>query len=220
MPNQADRDKGEQRSKPSRPHSYKESAKRRQTKQENKRTIEQAAWDIFSRKGFDASTNRDIISSSGVSPGTFYSYYGSKEAIFRDVLASLVEKIRVASHDARMREGSIEDRLRISFRVFLELIASLPQGRSFCERNQHHIRDILYREGIIGGIISDMRDDYKTEIITGMPPEEEMLIVRLIFAVGLEAALLLSSNEELDARRVSDLSSKFALFGLNFWATK
>jgi hypothetical protein len=58
--------------------------------------------------------------------------------------------------------------------------------RSFCERNQHHIRDIIYREGIIGGIISDMRDDYKTEIITGMPPEEEMLIVRLIFAVGLK----------------------------------
>jgi hypothetical protein len=71
MPNQADRDKGEQRSKPSRPHSYKESAKRRQTKQENKRTIEQTAWDIFSQRIQTLQQNRDIISSSGVSPGTF-----------------------------------------------------------------------------------------------------------------------------------------------------
>ena len=49
--------------------------------------IQQAALEEFSEKGFLGASLRQIVKNAGVTPGAFYGYFSSKEALF----ASLVE---------------------------------------------------------------------------------------------------------------------------------
>ena len=59
--------------------------------QENQRRIESAARDLFTSQGFHGTNNREIAEKVGVSTGTIYTYFPSKEAIF----ASLAQRYRL-----------------------------------------------------------------------------------------------------------------------------
>jgi len=43
--------------------------------------IIRVAWDLFSRKGFEETTLNDIIGAAGISKGTFYYYFRSKDIL-------------------------------------------------------------------------------------------------------------------------------------------
>ena len=58
--------------------------------QENQRSIEDAALELFTSQGFHGTNNREIAQKVGVSTGTIYTYFPSKEAIF----ASLAQRYR------------------------------------------------------------------------------------------------------------------------------
>jgi AcrR family transcriptional regulator len=53
-----------------------------QRTQENQRRIEAAALELFTTQGFHGTNNREIAEKAGVSTGTIYTYFPSKEAIF------------------------------------------------------------------------------------------------------------------------------------------
>jgi AcrR family transcriptional regulator len=55
---------------------------RHSTIEHNKRRIERAALQLFTRKGFHGTTVREIASRAGISMGKLYIYYHSKEEIF------------------------------------------------------------------------------------------------------------------------------------------
>ena len=57
---------------------------------ENQRRIEAAALELFTSQGFHGTNNREIAQKIGVSTGTIYTYFPSKEAIF----ASLAQRYR------------------------------------------------------------------------------------------------------------------------------
>ena len=58
------------------------SGKREQTKQQNRRTILDAAREVFGEIGYETATVRDIIRRTGLSVGSFYNYYRSKEEVY------------------------------------------------------------------------------------------------------------------------------------------
>jgi AcrR family transcriptional regulator len=60
---------------------------------ENKRKIERAALQLFTRKGFHGTTVREIADRAGVSMGKLYIYYDTKEDIFIDLVHSLGKKM-------------------------------------------------------------------------------------------------------------------------------
>ncbi len=55
---------------------------REQKKLQTRRAIEVAAIDLFSRKGFDATSMEDIASAAGVGKATIYGYFPAKDDIF------------------------------------------------------------------------------------------------------------------------------------------
>jgi AcrR family transcriptional regulator len=57
---------------------------------ENQRRIEAAALQLFTSRGFHGTNNREIAEKTGVSTGTIYTYFPSKEAIF----ATLAQRYR------------------------------------------------------------------------------------------------------------------------------
>ena len=81
--------------------------------------ILEAAEDLFSASGFDAVTVRDIAERAGISHALVHRYLGSKEDIFRAVLAHRQEAILAAAPDFSdllattsviMREGLTNNR--------------------------------------------------------------------------------------------------------------
>lgn len=52
-------------------------------KTRRRKEIVQAAWELFGEKGFDATTIDDMTERAGLSHGTFYLYFSSKEDILR-----------------------------------------------------------------------------------------------------------------------------------------
>ncbi len=53
--------------------------------QRTKARVLQSALDLMREKGYANTTIRDVCSSAGVSVGTFYSYFNSKEDVFSDI---------------------------------------------------------------------------------------------------------------------------------------
>lgn len=60
-------------------------------KQNVKRRIVDAAWELFYEKGYDDTTVEDIIKLSDTSKGSFYYYFGSKDSLL-DTLSTILDE--------------------------------------------------------------------------------------------------------------------------------
>ena len=79
-----------------------------------------SAKEVFSEKGFHKTKVSDIVKKAGVSQGTFYIYFKSKEEIFKELILQLKEKIL---NIVREKDGSsLEENLLRMNRDFLELL--------------------------------------------------------------------------------------------------
>src|SRR5271166_4757971 len=63
------------------------------TFEKRKLKLERAALQLFTRKGFHGTTVREIAEKAGVSMGTLYIYYDTKEEIFTDLVQSMGAKM-------------------------------------------------------------------------------------------------------------------------------
>ena len=60
--------------------------------EERKAEMVAAAWRLFSENGYDQTTVNAIIESLGVSKGTFYHYFTSKEDILNAVVKTMTQE--------------------------------------------------------------------------------------------------------------------------------
>ena len=60
-------------------------------KEQRRAHILESALEVFATKGYHAATVSDIINKAGVARGTFYLYFGSKRALFDQLLDDLFE---------------------------------------------------------------------------------------------------------------------------------
>ena len=85
--------------------------KRKITKEQNRAAIQKAAWEVFCTIGMDAANIRDIVNRSGLSPGTFYNYYRTKEAIFEALSQELLNRLRAETRASRAKATNLEELL-------------------------------------------------------------------------------------------------------------
>ena len=72
----------------------------RRRKPDRPQEIMRAALDVFSRRGFMATRLDDVAEQAGISKGTLYLYYSSKEELFRAIVhASVDEQVESAQQD-------------------------------------------------------------------------------------------------------------------------
>jgi len=97
-------------------------------------TLVRAAREVFSRDGFVDARIADIADEAGVAHGTFYSYFESKEQIFRAVIHELeldLAKTRPNSNDNLPPAARIEEANRQYLRAYRDnaaLFATLEQA--------------------------------------------------------------------------------------------
>ena len=74
--------------------------------------ILQSALSLFSEKGYDATSVREICEASGITKPTLYHFYGSKEGVYRALVDGTLESMRMQMTQALEEGGSLADRLR------------------------------------------------------------------------------------------------------------
>ena len=63
-----------------------------------------AALDVFLARGFDAAKLDDVAKQAGVAKGTLYLYFASKEALFEELIRSVIASPLQAAGEAMMKQ--------------------------------------------------------------------------------------------------------------------
>ena len=73
--------------------------------------ILQGALTLFSEKGYDSTSVREICAASGITKPTLYHFYGSKEGVYRALVDGALDRIRRELAGALDEEGPLRERL-------------------------------------------------------------------------------------------------------------
>src|SRR4030042_5965625 len=148
---------------------------KRRTKSESpNKTVRQrilsCAIDLFTKKGYTATTVREIVGAAGVTKPVLYYYFRNKEGIYLELIRGAYAKFDALLDSSREQWGSVTERLlRFSdhvFSLFMEnievarLMYSIyyvpPQGAPFFDFDTYHLKfqdamRRLVKEGIRKG---------------------------------------------------------------------
>ena len=79
-----------------------------------------SALELFSSKGYDATSVREICEAAGITKPTLYHFFGSKEGVYRALVDGALDDFRQAVTRAMQAPGSAVDRLRRVGRAYFE----------------------------------------------------------------------------------------------------
>ena len=109
-----------------------------------------AAKEIFEEHGFLEARISDIAERAGLSHGSFYTYFDSKEQVFREVAAAVDDELGAPLSDVILSPSSSrlspQDRLREAMRVHFETYRKQARIMGIVEevsRYDDHVRDLL-----------------------------------------------------------------------------
>jgi AcrR family transcriptional regulator len=89
-----------------------------------------AAAAVFERDGFLDARIADIAAGAGVATGSFYTYFSSKEEIFREVVDELIDALYRQSHVGGIAGSDPVDRIAAANRLYVESFER--NARLFC----------------------------------------------------------------------------------------
>lgn len=147
-----------------------------------RRLLDAAAFE-FGEKGFHDSSIVSITARAGVALGTFYTYFESKEALFRAMVSDISEQVRtMAGATLSATSGDVFARERLAFGAFLSFVrdhkayyrildeaefVAADEWRAHYENAAKRILERL-REGEAKGELSGPIDEAHAWAIMGM----------------------------------------------------
>ena len=137
------------RSEPSAPTSS-----RQRRKEARPQELLDAALDLFVERGFAATRSEDVAMRAGVSKGTLYLYYPSKEELLKEVIRqNVINQIAEGEEIIRRFEGSTPDLLALVLRMWWERIGETrasgiiklmtSEVRNFPEVAQFYVDEVV-----------------------------------------------------------------------------
>jgi AcrR family transcriptional regulator len=194
-------------------------SKREQAREERRGQILEAALVVFSDKGYHATNVSDVAAKAGVSQGTIYWYFDSKDELFEAAILAVFEQFGADTMIGMLDHETATEKLRgltsalvgfgevaqNLFTLFLGYWASSPDR----ERAAKLWSDLLgeYKELIVGIVDEGIRNrEFK-------PVDAEAFVWMLMAAYdGLAAYLTLMPD--LDLVRISETFVETLLAGL------
>lgn len=79
------------------------------------------ALELFSTKGYDATSVREICEAAGITKPTLYHFYGSKEGVYRALVDGALESFRARFRAQIEGPGTARERLRDVARGYFEI---------------------------------------------------------------------------------------------------
>ena len=195
--------------------------KREQLREERRRQILEAALTVFTQKGFNAANVSDVAAGAGVSQGTIYWYFDSKEELFQaailyaftdfgEMTLGAFQHYTTATEKLRALAQAMEDFADMAeglFMLFLGYWASSDRREESAQVWVDLLRQ--YKDAVAGVIEEGVR---KGEF---RPVDAEGLVWALLAAYdGLAAYGMFIP--EMDLKRVNRAFVETVLDGLRF----
>lgn len=129
-------------------------AKRERRKEARPGELLEAALALFVDKGFAATRSEEVAAKAGVSKGTLFLYFPSKEELFKAVvIENLAGRFKQWNEEFESFEGSTADMLRYCMKVWWEKVGSTPasgltklmlsEGNNFPELAAFYRREVV-----------------------------------------------------------------------------
>lgn len=93
------------------------------------------ALELFASKGFGQVGMRELASHLGLTPGSLYHHYPSKQHLLLDLIEEFYEELLGTLRRIEKRRRPVEERLRTLIRAHLKLHRDLPQHFRLVERD-------------------------------------------------------------------------------------
>ncbi|MDM0018065.1 TetR/AcrR family transcriptional regulator [Variovorax saccharolyticus] len=130
------------------------SAKRERRKEARPGELLEAALDLFVEKGFAATRSEEVAARAGVSKGTLFLYFQSKEELFKAVvIENLAGRFTEWNQEFDEYEGTTADMLRYCMRIWWERVGAtkasgltklmMSEGRNFPELAEFYRREVV-----------------------------------------------------------------------------
>jgi len=196
-----------------------EPSKREVMREERRRQILEAALAVFSQKGFHATNVSDVAAQAGVSQGTIYWYFESKEELFEAAILSVFDQIGSEAMAGIFQHETATGKLRALtdtmaglgelvenvFMLFLGYWASSPRRG---EAAKEWIEILVGYKDLIASLIEEGVRDGEFR-----PVDADALAWMLMAAYdGLAAYLMLAPD--LDVKQISTVFIDTLLKGL------
>ena len=93
-------------------------------KEQSKEDIRMAAWELFSQFGVDKVSMTDVARKAGVSQATIYNNFGSKEALAREFVTTMVESLVSRVQEIVVSEHTYREKMT----AFFQFISAMMRG--------------------------------------------------------------------------------------------
>ena len=110
-------------------------------KEENiKERIIRKSWNLFSQKGFEKTTLNDIIMSAGISKGTFYYYFRSKDTLLNTLSVIFDEEYRNVEEQMPADLDSFEKLMYLNYKIHTYIGEPAGQESILLFNSESHYR--------------------------------------------------------------------------------
>jgi TetR/AcrR family transcriptional regulator len=145
--------------------------------------ILQKALELFSRKGYDATSVREICEAAGITKPTLYHFYGSKEGVYRAIVDGTLDAFRTTMATAVEGPGHPAERLkrvaRLHFararqndQLFRFILALIHNPASSAPKTDFP----LFYEGMVALVAKVVEDGVRASQFSPGPLEVRMLV--------------------------------------------
>lgn len=187
-------------------------SKREANKLANTLAIKDAALSVFCELGYDACTITDIVNASGLSVGTFYNYFGDKEALLALLIDQILSEARTELHQARAAATNPEDFIRDAFSAFIRVLRGQPDYLRFIKKNTHNFRNAISQGAELQNLFGDLEQDMQQAIDAGLLPSFD---VKLMTAAMVGASIeVFSMADHMDEAALAEFLSKLFIGGI------
>ena len=176
--------------------------KRTRDAERSRREILDAAEELFASRGFGGTSLQDVANAAGVSRGTPSYFFGSKEGLYRAVLArcftQVAEVLRETRQAAADRGESGAELLRGEVEAYLDFLAAHPTFVRLVQWESVNATGILVEFSPRLELFVELRDAVTEQVENGrfrpLDPEQTLLSIMALcwFPLAEKDALLRS----------------------------
>ena len=147
------------------------------------------ALELFSDKGYDATSVREICAAAGITKPTLYHFYGSKEGVYRALVEGALERFRADILSALAGTESLRVKLGRVARTYVDAAAREPELARFLmtlSHNPQHSAPATDFVGFYQGLLIELARAVDAAVAKGeiAPGPTDVRLLVLMGALG------------------------------------
>ena len=151
--------------------------------------ILKSALELFSDKGYEATSVREICEAAGITKPTLYHFYGSKEGVYRALVEGALERFRADIQRALSGEVPLRERLGRMARAYVDAAMREPDLARFVmalSHNPQHSAPATDFVGFYNGLLTEIGRAVDSAVVRGeiAPGPTSVRLLVLMGALG------------------------------------